>query len=349
MKILLRIMGVIASAAISSYGQNISSPDGNVVVNVTAPSGNLSYSVTYRGVTVIETSPLGLTVNHANIGTGVAIGSSAAYGTNETFVSRSGIHAMATNWYQGQIIAITHTASGIFYYLNVRVYNHGVSFRYEFTDAATKNITAETSNFVIPPNSMIWYQTANSTYETYYRGTNISLLPVNSVMGPPATIQLSGTNGFVALTESTLGVFGNPYLTKVAGGGTGRQLQVTYPINQDGTTGVLTAGAINTPWNVIMIGADLNMIINNDLVESLAPAPSPALFPQGTATSWATSGRSVWDWLQPQPGGITYTNAMTNSLWAARLGYEYNTIDSGWSSWNGGNPWPQVQQVVNFS
>jgi alpha-glucosidase len=328
--------------------QVISSPDGNVSATVDVSAGNLVYSIAYRGVAVIETSPMGVTVNNTNLGTGVNIAGFLNYATNETFVSRSGIHHVATNWYQGQIISLTHMASATSYYLDMRVFNNGVAFCYELTNYAAKSITAEASGFVIPAGSMVWYQTATSTYETYYRGTNIALLPAYTTLGPPTTIQLAGTNGYLALTESALGIFGNPYLVK-SNDGTGRQLQVAYPINQSGSTGGSATGPVHTPWNVIMIGADLGMIINNDIVESLAPPPSPTLFPEGAATSWATTGRSVWDWLQPQPGGITYTNAMTNSLWASRLGFEYNTVDSGWSSWNGGNPWPQVQQVVNDS
>ncbi|HTI99722.1 MAG TPA: glycoside hydrolase family 97 N-terminal domain-containing protein, partial [Dongiaceae bacterium] len=326
----------------------ISSPDGQVVATVAVSAGNLTYSVNYRGADVIESSPLGATVNGVNLGTGVTVDGTAAYATNETFISRSGIHRMATNWYNDQVITFNHAGAGISYGLNVRVFNTGVAFRYEFADTAAKKITAEASGFVIPAGGTVWYQTATSTYETYYRGTNISQLPANTSLGPPATIQLAGTNGFLVLTESTPGDFGSPYLTK-SPGGTGRQLQVTYPVNQDGTTGAAVTGPVNTPWNIIMVGADLNQIINNDIVESLAPPPNPSLFPEGTLTRWAPPGRSVWDWLQPQPGGITYTNAMTNSLWAARLGFEYNTVDAGWSDWNGGNPWPQVQQVVNYS
>jgi alpha-glucosidase len=126
-------------------------------------------------------------------------------------------------------------------------------------------------------------------------------------------------------------------------------LQVRYPVNVNGSTGASAAGAVNTPWNVIMVGADLDMLVNNDIVESLAPAPDPLLFPEGEFPDWISTGRSVWDWLRPQSGGITAVNAMTNSLWASRLGFEYNTIDEGWGNWNVGNPWPQVQQVVEFS
>ncbi|MBW8863678.1 MAG: glycoside hydrolase family 97 N-terminal domain-containing protein [Verrucomicrobia bacterium] len=339
----LVLAGIKVAGAVTILG-----PDGAVAATVQATSGNLNYSVAFHGATVIETSALGVTVNGTNIGSGATIGSTSAYATNEMFPSRNGIHALGVNNYQAQLISLNHASSGLTCLLDVRVYGNGVAFRYEFTGAATKNITAEASSFVIPDASTVWSQNNTSVYEAIYTGTNISLMANNTVLGPPATIQLPGTNGFLALTESTLGVFGDPYLTKVSDA-SGRKLQVTYPANQGGGTGASVSGALNTPWNVIMIGADLNSLVNNDIVESLAPPPDATLFPEGMATSWATTGRSVWDWLRPQPGGITYTNAMTNSLWAARLGFEYNTVDSGWSSWNGGNPWPQVQQVVDFS
>ncbi len=336
-------MGVSLTMAVTVTG-----PDGAVVATVQASSGNLNYSVAWRGIAVIESSSLGLTVNGTNLGSGVTMGGTIAYSTNETFPSRHGIHAIGVNHYQGQLIALNHAASGLNYFLNLRVFSNGVAFRYEFANAATKNITAEASSFVIPDSSTVWSQNNTSVYEAIYSGTNISAMATGTVMGPPVTIQLPGTNGFLALTESTLGIFGNPYLAKVSDV-TGRKIQVAYPANSGGGTGAAASGVMNTPWNVIMIGADLNSLVNNDIVESLAPPPDPALFPEGAATSWATTGRSVWDWLRPQPGGITWTNAMTNSLWASRLGFEYNTVDDGWAAWNGGNPWPQVQQVVDFS
>jgi len=335
-------------AARATLAVAVSGPDDAVVATIESAGGNLNYSVAYRRVTVIETSALGVTVNGTNLGSGVALGSASAYSTNETFPSRHGIHAVGVNQYQAQLITLNHAASGLTCFLNVRVYSNGLAFRYEFTNAATKNITAESSSFVIPDGSMVWSQNGTSVYEGVYGSTNITAMANGTVMGPPVTIQLPGTNGFLALTESTLGVFGSPYLTKVSDA-TGRKLQVAYPANSGGGTGASATGPLATPWNVIMIGADLNMLVNCDIVESLAPSPDAALFPDGAATSWATTGRSVWDWLRPQPGGITYTNAMTNSLWAARLGFEYNTVDEGWANWNGGNPWPQVQQVVDFS
>jgi alpha-glucosidase len=342
----LLLAGAFAAGGLGiPQARALTSPDGNVIVTLSDTGSQLAYSVTYQGAPVIESSRLGITVNGTDLGNGAALGSSTTSSANETFPSRHGIHTLATNHYAAERITVQHAASGRTYFLNVRAYNNGVAFRYEFTDGTSKNITAESSSFVLPANSTVWSQGETSNYENYYTGTEITSLADNTVMGPPVLVQLDGTAGYVALTESVLGVFGNPYLRKPADP-TDRRLQVAYPANQGGSTGASVTGAVNTPWNVIMIGADLEGIVNNDIVETLAPAPDPLLFPDGTATSWATMGRSVWDYLRPQTGGITAPNAMINSLWASRMGFEYNTIDEGWANWNSGNPWPEVQDVV---
>ncbi|HEU5123672.1 MAG TPA: glycoside hydrolase family 97 N-terminal domain-containing protein [Verrucomicrobiae bacterium] len=324
------------------------SPDGNIVATVDAANGKWVYSIAYRGVDVIEASPLGATVNGLDLSSGISIINAASYSTNQTFVSRHGIHEIGTNHFNANRIFVNQSPSGRSYAVNIRVFNNGVAFRYEFSGEDSKSVSAESTSFVIPAGATVWSQSGISVYENIYLGTNILALATNANMGPPVTIQLSGTNGFLALTESAPGIFGNPYLVKTAGT-TGRQLQVRYPMNVSGNTGAIATGDVNALWNVIMVGADLDMLVNNDIVESLAPAPDPLLFPEGESPDWITTGRSVWDWLRPQSGGITAANAMTNSLWASRLGFEYNTVDDGWQNWNGGNPWPQIQDVVEFS
>src|SRR4030095_7717756 len=272
-------------------------------------------------------------------------------GTNSSstwnFPSRHGIHAFVSNSNQSRAINVSHSSSGRTYVVKVAAWDTGVAFRYELTGADTKNVTAEASSFVIPAASTLSYQTNTSTYEGPLGSGSISGIAGNTTMGPPVTIDLPGTN-YLAITHSALtnvGIFPNPYLFKVSGG-TGRQLQVSYPVNANGSRGISTGGDIKTPWNIIMIGSSLDTLVNNDIVEGLTPNPSTILFPQGAATSWCRPGRSVWDWLNPQPGGRTPAHDIVNSDYAKRLGYEYNTIDEGWESWNSGNPWPQVQSVV---
>src|SRR6266478_1682746 len=53
---------------LSVHANTITSPDGNVATTVSVNSDNLTYSITYRGTPVIESSPLGFTVNNTNLG-----------------------------------------------------------------------------------------------------------------------------------------------------------------------------------------------------------------------------------------------------------------------------------------
>lgn len=46
-----------------------------------------------------------------------------------------------------------------------------------------------------------------------------------------------------------------------------------------------------------MIGADLNTLVNCDIVHNVAPPPDPKLFPDGLKTSWIKPGRAVWRYL----------------------------------------------------
>ena len=61
------------------------------------------------------------------------------------------------------------------------------------------------------------------------------------------------------------------------------------------------AGTITTPWRVVMLGADLNTLVNSDLVPNLCPPADPKLFPQGVRT----------DWVKPKPKRRGYTSGQT--------------------------------------
>lgn len=326
--------------------ETIASPDGSLGVEVSVVGTRLSYSLRHDSKVVVQTSPLGFTLNGADCGANVTITSSAADDVDETFLSRHGVHTDVKNRYHGKRITVTHQPGGITYILNVRAFDSGIAFRYELTHRGPKEVTAETSSFILPERAWIWSQRGTGVYENIYSGMDISAVPAGAVMGPPVVSRLPDGAGYVAITQSAPGEgFPNPFLTKVGGHG-GRALQVTYPKNADGSHGASTKDNAFTPWNVVMVGGALNDLVNSDIVESLAPAPDPAVFPEGLATSWARPGRSVWDWMSRFPGGITAENAKLNSYWANQLGWEYNTIDEGWGNWNNGDPWQKVREIT---
>ncbi|MEO5715439.1 MAG: glycoside hydrolase family 97 N-terminal domain-containing protein [Luteolibacter sp.] len=334
---------LLGGALTVARAETLASPDGSLGVEVSVVGTRLSYALRHDSKVVVQTSPLGFTLNGVDCGDNVAITSSVADDVDETFPSRHGVHTNVRNRYHGKRITVNHQPSGITYVLNLRAFDSGIAFRYELTHRGLKEVTAETSSFILPERTWIWSQRGTGVYENIYSGADLNSIAAGAVMGPPVVSRLPDNAGYVAITQSTPGDgFPNPFLTKTAG----RALQVTYPKNADGSHGASVKDNAYTPWNVVMVGSTLNELVNSDIVESLAPAPDPAVFPEGLATSWARPGRSVWDWMSRFPGGITAENAKLNSYWANQLGWEYNTIDEGWGNWNNGDPWQKVREIT---
>jgi alpha-glucosidase len=83
---------------------------------------------------------------------------------------------------------------------------------------------------------------------------------------------------------------------------------------------------------VVLIGADLDALVNADLVHNLAPLPDPALFPQGFATAWLRPGRAVWRYLDGGESTIAGIKEFTRL--AAELGFEHHVVEGQWQRWS---------------
>ncbi len=77
-----------------------------------------------------------------------------------------------------------------------------------------------------------------------------------------------------------------------------------------------------------MIGADLNALVNCDIIHNVSPPPDKKLFPQGFNTEWVKPGRAVWKYLD---GGESTLEGMKEfSKLAGELGFEYNVVEGFW-------------------
>ena len=52
-------------------------------------------------------------------------------------------------------------------------------------------------------------------------------------------------------------------------------------------------GPIRSPWRVVMIGRDLNTLVNSDLVNNLSDPPDKTLFLAGSRTEWIKPSREI--------------------------------------------------------
>jgi alpha-glucosidase len=102
------------------------------------------------------------------------------------------------------------------------------------------------------------------------------------------------------------------------------------------------AGTIASPWKAVMIGADLNTLLNCDIVHNLCPPPDANLFPKGINTDRVKPGRAVWRYLDG--GGSSLEDMEEFSRLAGELGFEYHVIERFWSRWSD----EQIKELADY-
>ena len=377
-----------SSAARSSDGESagFTSPDSQVHLDVIIDHGQLRYAVSREGGgTAIEKSPLVLAVDGVNLTEGVARKNSQTRFHRDTYPTR-GVHSTATDRHNAIKISLRHAASGTDYTLEARLFDDGVAYRFIVPgDTGKSRVPDEMSKFILPAGSMAWSHNMRGHYEGDYSTKDVSEYQKGEWAAPPVTFKLPGDGGYAAITESALMNYSGMALE--ADGqrgfvvGLGHRQPVNYPYElrypkedvERLKQPAAVKGTITTPWRVIMVAADLNALVNSDIVNNLAPPPDPKLFPQGINTDWCKGGRAVWRYLDnPRPATVpaasgaaaataaaTTTAATTRArgnpttpqemkTWsrlAGELGFEYNVLEGFWSRWSD----EEIRDVVNYS
>jgi hypothetical protein len=334
----MALLGALQSSTLQAQ-TSVQSPDKKITLTLTRSNEQLLYQVTFNGKTVIAPSSLALEIAGAPTRAVNGTGKPVFTKVNETYSSR-GVHSKAVNNYQQVTLPVTGAGNVPVFRVQARVFNNGVAFRY-LLDAAGKNtIDADNTVFSIPAGSTIWSQGDIGAYEAKYRQQDIGEVKAGQKAGPPLTIQLPEGAGYAAITEGGLTDFAG--MSLVATG--------NNPIKAHLTGQTQTTGNIATPWRIIQIGADLNTLVNCDIVYNVSPPMDKQLFPQGYNSSWIKPGKSVWSWLAGN-GDVTFENMKRFSKWAGELGFAYNLVDEGWSRWNDGgkDKWQLLKELVQYS
>jgi alpha-glucosidase len=240
--------------------------------------------------------------------------------------------------------------------LDIRVFNDGVGFRVIVPGTTTdKRIPDEATVFTLPKGSFVWYHDFYMHYEGVHTKKEISQIQKGEWVAPPAAIQLPDKT-YMAITEADLKNYGGMGLE--ADGKNG--LMVRLPHNQptsypyrlrysaEDTVRLLqpavVAGTITTPWRVVMIGKDLNTMVNSDIIHNLCEAPDKKLFPGGNHTDWIKPGRAVWKYLDGGGDGtLEVMKKFTDG--AAALGFEHNILEGFWTKWTD----EQLKELVDYA
>ena len=293
---------------------DVRSPNGQLTFTVLPNPERVTFTVALGNTTVIEPSPIVLTLDGYDLSAGVVLSGVARDAVQERY-PWSGVRSTAISDSNRARLSLTNDLTSIAYTLEVRVFDDGVAYRHVIPgDAAASRVPDEWSTFNLPAGSTVWYAgMAEGHYEAPYEKADVAAVQPGQWAGPPLTFKLPQNGGYASITEANLVNYSGMGLESNGRGGwvigLGHRQPLNYPFElrygreegkRLGKAAAIT-GEITTPWRVVMIGRDLNTLATSTILPNLCPPPDPALFPDGIKTSWVKPGRAVWRYVDGGP------------------------------------------------
>lgn len=331
---------------------SITSPDGKVRFELLRDQLQLRYRVTLNRKAVLATSQMGIIVDNVDLGRDVTAGKIISYRVKERYSSRF-VHSEAINNCNGARIALTHLPTRTDYTVEVRAFNDGVAFRYIVPGTGSR-VADESTAFTIPAGSTVWFHDFEGHYEGVHAKKALAGIKDGEWAAMPVTFKLPNNHGYASITEAALINYAGMGLQADGRGGfrarLGHAQPVSYPFRLRYKEDIerlakpaSIEGTVTTPWRVVMIGANLNTLVNCDIIDNVSPPPDQNIFPQGLETEWIKPGRCVWKYLDG--GENTLSEMKEFSRLAGELGFEYNLVEGFWQRW----PEAQLRELVDYS
>lgn len=338
---LFRTVGWVASVcglfSCVDQANTITSPDGQVSVDVIVDNGKIFYTVKRNDEIVLENSRLGLSMVGANFEDDLKL----------KLVSKVEPIAEEYRMAQGKQRKILFKANRRVYRfendnalpmeLIFQVADDGVAFRYFFSEESdtVKTILSEVTSFNLPDSAVGFLQPmsvaktgwskVNPCYEEFYeKGIEVG---ARSRLGAgwvfPALFK-TGEN-WMLITESDVDEkYCGARLSNNAPGG---EYTITFPDSLEAIPGegVLPSSRLpwETPWRVITIGA-LKTIVESNLALSVA---EPSI---DIDTTFIHPGHSSWSWALLKDDSTVYEVQKRFIDYAADMDWEYCLIDADW-------------------
>lgn len=327
-------------------------------MNLGIEENQLCFEVSFNGKPTILSSPLGMNVDNNLLGKDVQI---------------SSVNENATHYK-------TYTLSkkdGLIYYIDTWEFDDGVAMRYRIPAQSPLCIYSEQTSYTFPSDTEVWYASGPFQYGWIQAYQNRSTNTMKGeLLAPPATFLLpNGT--YAAITEANLFNFHGAVLF----GKENNRVQFGYVENKGHLeSGVITGlpaskywhevvrdvpwiaspcegkDEITTPWRVLMLGEDLNSLVNNRILSHVSDEPDRSLFPQGKETEWIKPGRSIFTWLAEGDDRLSVANHKKYVDGAAQLGLQSVVVDDGWELWSktekeakGRSKWELLKELVDYA
>ena len=263
--------------------KNCFSPDGNIEVLIHNGEMNYEFSILLDGDTIVKNSSFGIALDEREFDfTGnIALLSIDKTQIDETYEMKVGKQLVRQNNFRQISIEFEneHKNSIVVVF---RVYNDGVAFRYKMANQKKTSVTNETSEIRMTSISNIWSIPYSSSDERVFEKSTSTTDLKNTTLSFPVLIETK-TNKWVLISESDVSDF--PLSSGQLKGNS-----LNYVFSNDKIAANTVTENFVSPWRVMIIGEQLENIVESCLIDNLAPAAANGDY------SWVKPGITSFPW-----------------------------------------------------
>ena len=333
---------------------SVSGPDQQLRVNVSVENGAPLYSVTYKGKTILEPSPLGFVANIGDFSQGMTYVEQKKRTIEETY-TLDRIKKSTVNYHANELTVTFQNADRQPMDVTFRVSNNDLAFRYElprYGDTGSIVIRREATGFDFPsytttflaPQSdpMVGWKRTKPSYEEEYAAD--APLTQRSQFGHGFTFPCLfriGDDSWALVSET--GVDSRYCASRLSDATADGLFSIAFPMpeenNGNGTVapGFALPGA--TPWRTITVGDNLKPIVETTV-------PWDVVTPRFSTEHTYKYGKGTWSWIVWQDASINYDDQVRYIDLAAAMDFQYVLIDNWWDT-NIGHE--RMEQLVDYA
>ncbi len=316
----------------------VKSPDGKIALTV-SPGAQMTYTVAWEARTIVKDAALGISVDGHNLGLNARVTAPPpVQPLVQTFPVR-GVHTTGTARCNAAIVELASGDPAMAWTLEMRVFNDAVAYRYNVPGSGKHHIDGESTAWNLPTDSVLWYLGGkNRSYEDRFKSKPVGDFPVDAEIMAMATAVLPG-GGYAMMTEANLVNYSDMALVAAPGG----TFKASFHDDPQGWVQE-SGGPVVSPWRVTLLAADLDTLVNQDVLRSLCPPPTVDF----SHATYIRPGRSIWHWLT---GGAPKLEEQPTWIDGAhQMGFEYYLVDDGWKRWDTGGEkaWDALGSVVRY-
>ena len=351
-KLIILYCFIIDSAVCAQNTMSVSSPNGELTLNVLVKNGSPVYSVLYKGGIVLEDSPLGLITNEGDFSTNLKFVSSTTAKVEDTY-NQTKIKQSHVNYTANTLKCLFTNAKEHQIAILFQLSNNNIAFRYEIPswgDTKVCVVSEEKTAFRFPSSTttflssmmkpMTGFARTAPSYESGYE-SDLALDKSTSSEGYvfPGLFHL-GDKAWVLLSETGVSsLYTGSHLSKFKDG----LFTVEYPNpkqnNGFGSSGAQISLPGVTPWRTITVGETLKPIVETTI-------PFDVVKPLYKPSQEYKMGRGSWSWIVWQDNSMNYQDQVKYIDLAAAMKFEYILIDAWWDERIG---YEKMKELIQYA